>query len=138
MNKDLITAIGTAVIGVIIAYFVTNLIVKPADPITVKTIDSSVSASIDDPSPEIFNYLSLNPTVEVYVGDCTETNEYGECVKNGTVEVTDDDKNANNDSNDDTNSNNDNSNTDNSNTNDNTDNSSDNSSEESEPTGENG
>lgn len=96
MNKDLITAIGTAIVGVVLAYFVTNMIVKPADPITVKTVDSNVSANIDEPSPEIFNYLSLNPTVEVYVGDCTETNEYGECVRNGTVEATDTDDNADN------------------------------------------
>ncbi len=112
MNKDLITAIGTAIVGVVLAYFVTNLIVKPADPITVKTVDSNVSANIDEPSPEIFNYLSLNPTVEVYVGDCTETNEYGECVRNGTVEATDTDDNTD-------------SNADNTDNTDNTDNSSD-------------
>ncbi len=133
MNKDLVTAIGTAIIGVIIAYFVTNLLVKPADPITVKTVDSGVSASIDDPSPEVFNYLSLNPTVEVYVGDCTETNEYGECVKNGAVEATESDKEKKNDSND-----NENSDTDtDKNTDNNVDNNTDDSSEQSEPTGEN-
>ena len=127
MNKDLITAIGTAIIGVIIAYFVTNLLVKPSDPITIKTVDSGISASIDDPDPEVFNYLSLNPTVEVYVGDCTETNEYGECVKNGTVEATESNKKSNEDSND------------NSDTNDNTDteDESNSPSEESDTTGEN-
>lgn len=89
MKKDLITAIGTAIIGMVLAFVITNFLVKPSDPVTFKTIDSSVSADIDEPSPEVFNYLSLNPTVEVYVGDCTETNEYGECVGDNSTEPTD-------------------------------------------------
>ena len=82
MKKDLATAIGTAIIGMLIAFFVTNLIVKPAEPVTFKTLDTKVSADIQEPSKEVFNSKSLNPTVEVYVGDCAETNELGECIKN--------------------------------------------------------
>ncbi len=86
MKKDLATAIGTALIGAIAAFFICNLFLGPIEEVEFKTVDSSVSADLLTPSPEVFNYRSLNPTVEVYVGNCQDVNQYGECIDNNTQE----------------------------------------------------
>lgn len=80
MKTDLATSITAAIIGVIAAYFICNLFVGSIEDVTIKTVDSSINTTIAEPDPEVFNYKSLNPTVEVYVGDCTE-DSYGECVE---------------------------------------------------------
>lgn len=73
MKSELATAIIAAIAGVLIAYFVTNIFMGEISPITFKTVDSSVSADLADPDPEVFNYKALNPTVEIYIGaDQTE------------------------------------------------------------------
>ena len=81
MKNDLATAIIAAVSGVLVAYFVSNMVISNFAKSTypVKSVDSSVSADLADPDPEVFNYKALNPTVEVYVGNCTNVNMYGEC-----------------------------------------------------------
>ena len=84
MKTDLFTSIGAAIAGVLIAYFVTNIFIGPIEDVTYKTIESNVNASLTDPDPEIFNYKALNPTVEVYVGECEEYNSFGECVEVST------------------------------------------------------
>ena len=76
MKKDLVSSIGVAILGAVIAYFVCNLFIGPIEDVTLKTIDSSVNADLVDPDPEVFNYKALNPTVEVYVGN-EESNEQG-------------------------------------------------------------
>ena len=82
MKTDLLTSIIAAIAGVLIAYFVTNLFIGPIESVTYTTVDSStVNADLADPDPEVFNYRALNPTVEVYVGECDEYNEFGECVE---------------------------------------------------------
>ena len=86
IQKDLLTAIGTAIIGAVIAYFLCNSLLVPmiatVEEQKVKQIDSNFSLDIATPSPEVFNYRAINPTVEVYVGDCNEFNDYGECIDN--------------------------------------------------------
>lgn len=81
MKTDLFSSIGIAIVGLLIAYFVCNLFVGPIEETQVKILKTSVDASVADPDPEVFNYKALNPTVEVYVGDCTEYDSYGECVE---------------------------------------------------------
>ena len=89
MKTDLATSIIAAIAGVLIAYFVTNLFMGPIEDVSYKTIDSTVNTNLSDPDPEVFNYRALNPTVEVYVGECEEYNTYGEC-----IEVTDTETNV--------------------------------------------
>lgn len=113
MKNDLATTIITAVVTVVAAYFLCNMMVGKSDDFSFNTVDSSVSSDLALPDPELFNYKSLNPTVEVYVGNCTEINEYGECVdesseqiEEGMIEDTDNsdnssDSNSSNDSNSD-------------------------------------
>ncbi len=73
MKTDLASAIGAAIAGILIAYFICNMFIGPIEEYSVKMIDSSsINAELTDPSPEVFNYKALNPTVEVYVGDDDE------------------------------------------------------------------
>ena len=87
MNNELATAIGAAILGVIAAFLITDkLILGEIDNVTIKTIDSKVNINLANPDPEIFNYKALNPTIEVYVGDCIEYNSVGECVETSSNE----------------------------------------------------
>ena len=75
MKTDLVSSIGVAIAGVLVAYFACNLFTGPIEDVTIKTVDSSFSTDIAEPNPEVFNYRAINPTVEVYVGNddnCTE------------------------------------------------------------------
>ena len=89
MKADLATSIVAAIAGVLISYFICNMLTGTIENATVKVIDTTVSADVDDPSPEVFNYKALNPTVEVYVGNCSgQYNEAGECIEGNTNEET--------------------------------------------------
>lgn len=79
MKTDFLTAVVIAIVGLVGGYLVTNMLVGPIGSTTVKTLEESVSSELAEPNPEIFNYRALNPTVEVYVGDCDEYNEFGDC-----------------------------------------------------------
>ena len=72
VQKELLTALITGIIGFVAAFFITNLFVGDTGKVTIPTTDSSVSTELSDPDPEIFNFKSLNPTVEVYVGQNQE------------------------------------------------------------------
>ena len=89
MKTDLATSIGLAIVGVIIAYLICNILVGTwaTDSYNIKTIESTVSADVASPDPEIFNYRALNPTVEVYVGNCKEFDSNGQCLDNNTTEI---------------------------------------------------
>ena len=101
MKTDLATTVITAIFGVVVAYFVCNLFISETpNSFSFTTVDSSVSTSISDPNPEIFNYKALNPTVEVYVGNCREYNENNVCIdginqiNQGIIEQTDEELEA--------------------------------------------
>lgn len=89
MKNDFLTAVIVALIGIFAAYFITNTIVDMRSPgdFSFETVDSSVSGELASPNPEVFNYEALNPTVEVYVGNCTEVNMYGECVDESSSQI---------------------------------------------------
>lgn len=75
MKTDLISSIGVAIAGVLIAYFVCNLFIGPIEDFTINSVTAKVDSTLSDPSPEVFNYKALNPTVEVYVGDDTDNDQ---------------------------------------------------------------
>ena len=88
MKNDLITSIVLAIVGILIAYFATNLLIDQMMPLgnfSFKTIDSSINTDLVEPDPEVFNYKSIDPTVEVDVGNCTEYNESDECIEQTNV-----------------------------------------------------
>ena len=85
MKSDLVTSIAIALFGIIASYFLCNLFAGQSEPYSFKTIDSAAaSVELSDPDPEIFNYRALNPTVEVYVGNCVEG---GECEETSSAEI---------------------------------------------------
>jgi hypothetical protein len=89
MKTDLATAIITAIVGVVIAYFVTNILIPPVEDFSYTSVDSSIGADYDTPDVELFNFRALNPTVEVYVGNCTEYDERGECLDDSIIDEED-------------------------------------------------
>lgn len=80
MKTDLATSIAIAIVGVLIAYFGCNLLIGDIEDFSFKTIESSFSADLTTPDPEVFNYRALNPTVETYIGNCFIYDEQGECI----------------------------------------------------------
>lgn len=81
MKTDLTTSILAAVIGVIIAFFVCNMFIPGIEDFTIKTLGTNLTYSLAEPNSEIFNYRAVNPTVEVYVGQCKEYDANGNCVE---------------------------------------------------------
>lgn len=79
MKTDLATSIIAAIIGFAIAFFVTNIFIPEISPVSFKILSSSPNYSLTDPNPEIFNFRAINPTVEVYVGQCAEYDTDGSC-----------------------------------------------------------
>ena len=77
-QSDIFTVIIIATVGTLVAYFGVNSLL--GDPnmqsVKVKTIDV-IEASVETPDPELFNFAAINPTVEVYVGDCEDVDKNG-------------------------------------------------------------
>ena len=80
MKADLATSIVTAVICTVVGYFVCNIFLPASENVSFKVISGDNNYSLTDPDPEIFNFRALNPTVEVFVGDCSEYGDNGECL----------------------------------------------------------
>lgn len=83
MKGDLVTAILTAIFGVVISFVVTNVLFGSIAPVSIKTVDDNFGVDIVEPNEEVFNYRSINPTVEVYIGNndnCANQDSEGNCV----------------------------------------------------------
>jgi len=92
MKTDLVTSITAAVLGAVIAFFVCNLFLPARENVSIKTLENADSNyTLSDPNVDVFNFRALNPTVEVYVGDCTEYDENGKCKEDNPEEEIDDD-----------------------------------------------
>lgn len=81
MKQDLVTSIFAAVVGALVAYFVCGMFLPNFDEmsVTISKLANEESFSLTEPDSEIFNYRSVNPTVEVYVGDCKNMGDNGIC-----------------------------------------------------------
>ena len=96
MKKDLTTSIITAIITTVIAFLACNMLLPSIQDFSFKSIDDQLNYSLQDPNPEVFNYRAVNPTVEVYVGQCAEYNENGECIEKTTLNEDTDNQNSEN------------------------------------------
>ena len=67
-NTDIAMIILIAVTSVLIAFFVTRSLLgsSSTQTVKVKTIES-ISSTVQDPDPTIFNSNALNPAVEVQI-----------------------------------------------------------------------
>lgn len=81
-QSDIITVVIIAVVGTLAAYFGVNMFLgNPADAsFQFKTI-GVVSKDLAEPDPEVFNRDAINPTIEVYVGECEDLDQNGEIDK---------------------------------------------------------
>lgn len=77
-QSDIFTVLLVATIGIIASFFLVNTIL--GDPneksVTFKKIEV-VDAGLAVPDPEVFNAEAINPTVEVFVGDCVDRDQNG-------------------------------------------------------------
>ena len=75
-KSDIITVILIASIGVIISIFMTNALLGNPDERSV-SFKSMIEIDADLSDPEMFNIAAINPTVEVYVGECEDVDQNG-------------------------------------------------------------
>lgn len=75
-QSDVFTVVLVASIGTIAAFIILNMFLKVPDYAKVKTIDV-IESSLAQPDSEMYNVDAINPTVEVYVGDCQDTDQNG-------------------------------------------------------------
>lgn len=77
-QSDVFTILIVAAVGTIAAYFGVNALL--GDPnkqsVSFNTIDD-ITATLSAPDSELFNPDAINPTVEVYVGDCEDVDQNG-------------------------------------------------------------
>ena len=80
-QSDIFTVIAVAIVGVIVSALLLNMILGNPDEksVSFKTV-AVIESSLENPDPEIFNPEAINPTVEVYIGDCTAYDDRGNCI----------------------------------------------------------
>ncbi len=81
MKTELATSIFVAILGTVVAYFVCNMFLNAPEDVTLKTLSSNLTYTLTEPNSEIFNFRAVNPTVEVYVGQCQEYDDSGQCME---------------------------------------------------------
>ena len=70
-NTDIALVVMIAAVSVAISYFLGNAILgDPNDNVTTVEYMEKISDKVEEPDIETYNVSALNPTVEVYVGDC--------------------------------------------------------------------
>lgn len=78
-QSDIFSLIMIAGIGTLVAFFVCQSIMGDPDEASIKfkKLVAPITASLVAPDSEVFNSTAINPTVEVYVGDCEDINQNG-------------------------------------------------------------
>lgn len=77
-QSDIFTIIIIASIGMVGAFFASNAILGNPDELMLKHKNiSPISTEVVEPDPETFNRDAINPTVEVYVGQCEDVDQNG-------------------------------------------------------------
>lgn len=79
-RSDIYSLVLIAGIGTLAAFFACNAIL--GDPSEAKveftTVTKVLTSDLAEPNEEIFNDTAINPTIEVYVGDCKDIDQNGE------------------------------------------------------------
>ena len=77
-QSNIITVIIIATIGAVASFFACKALVGDPDEASVKFKNIKViSSDLDQPDPEVFNSYAINPTVEVKIGDCEDSDKNG-------------------------------------------------------------
>lgn len=91
MKSDLVTSIATTIVGAAVAFFICNFFLPTPEDVSIKTLSGgSSNYTLSEPDVNVFNYRALNPTVEVYVGDCAQYDENGQCLEDNPEDLTED------------------------------------------------
>ncbi len=86
MKSDLITAIVAAILSATVAYFICGMFLPGLEDVSFPTLEGENDYTLSEPNVDVFNYRAINPTVEVYVGDCTEYDANGNCLDYDEIE----------------------------------------------------
>ena len=77
-TSDYVTVGLVAIIMTAIAYFLVNsLLGDPSEKSVRFEYLAGFESQLVDPDPELFNAAAINPTVEVYIGSCEDSNQDG-------------------------------------------------------------
>ena len=78
-RKDIISIVAVAILGVVAVIVAVNSILGDIDDksATFRSIEV-VNSSVGAPDPEVFNPDAINPTVDVFVGNCVDKNGNGQ------------------------------------------------------------
>lgn len=78
-QSDIFTLILIAGIGTLAAFFACNAILGDPDEAKVeyKTVSEVLQSDLAQPRSDVFNALAINPTIEVYVGNCEDIDQNG-------------------------------------------------------------
>ncbi len=78
-QSDIFTLVMIAGIGTLVAFFLCNSIM--GDPNSASTtftkLSKVIESNLGQPEPEVFNSYAINPTIEVFVGDCEDVDRNG-------------------------------------------------------------
>ena len=96
-NTEVAMIILVASISVVVSYFLGNVILgDPSERVETLSYMNMIDEGIQEPDIETFNPYALNPTVEVYVGNCGPLEEWSEakhlCVPKDGMSVGEDDE----------------------------------------------
>ena len=96
-NTEVAMIILVASISVVVSYFLGNVILgDPSERVETLSYMNMIDEGIQEPDIETFNPYALNPTVEVYVGNCGPLEEWNEakylCVPKDGLNVGEDDE----------------------------------------------
>lgn len=77
-KSDIATVIIIAIIGFLASFFGCKAILGNPDEksVSFKTVNV-IQKEVADPDPEVFNSEAINPTVEVFVGECEDIDHNG-------------------------------------------------------------
>lgn len=78
-QSDIFTLILVAGIGILASFFACNALLGDPDLATTQftELKDVISNQLEMPNPEVFNSTAINPTIEVYVGDCEDIDQNG-------------------------------------------------------------
>lgn len=77
-QSDIITVVLIAAIGVVVSAFACNALLGNPDEASVSfKMVEMIESGLAQPDPEVFNTSAVNPTVEVYVGNCEDVDQNG-------------------------------------------------------------
>lgn len=77
-NDDIVAVVFVSIVGAVAAFFAVNSFLGDLNEKSVTfNTPMEVTTDLAEPDPEIFNLEAINPTVEVYVGNCKDDDHDG-------------------------------------------------------------